>query len=137
MMLGQQPKERMPLLWQCSNVSMVLLKKSDLFKMVIPSKIFESMAMQRPLVLGVDGESRAIVEQAQAGLCIEPENAAELARRVVDLADNRKLCEELGQNGRRYVTEHYDRSELAAKYEHLLVRLASRASNASAASLGQ
>ena len=134
-MLGQQPKEKMPLLWQCSNASMVLLKKSDLFKMVIPSKIFESMAMQRPLILGVEGESRAIVEQARAGLCIEPQNAAELARCVLNLAADRHLCEELGRNGRRYVAEHYDRTALGAKYEYVLARLASRASGAAAASV--
>jgi len=133
-MLDQQPKDKMPLLWQCSNVSMVLLKKSDLFKMVIPSKIFESMAMQRPLILGVEGESRAIVEHARAGLCIEPQNATELARCVVDLAGNKKLCDELGRNGRRYVAEHYDRTALAAKYESVLARLATRTSGAAAAS---
>jgi glycosyltransferase involved in cell wall biosynthesis len=135
MMPGQQPKERMPFLWQCSHVSLVLLKKSDLFKMVIPSKIFESMAMQRPIILGVEGESRAIVEAARAGRCIEPENAAELARIVAELADNPALCDELGRNGRRYVADHYDRGVLAAKYERLLARLARRESGAATASV--
>jgi glycosyltransferase involved in cell wall biosynthesis len=116
----------MPFLWQCSNVSMVLLKKSKLFEMVIPSKIFESMAMEKPVILGVEGESREIIETARSGLCIEPENAAELARCVVELADKPELCMELGQSGRRYVTEHYDRRVLAAKYEQLMVRLANR-----------
>src|SRR5205085_3130614 len=114
MMPGQQPKDKMPFLWQCSHASLVLLKKSDLFKMVIPSKIFESMAMQRPIILGVEGESQAIVEAAHAGRCIEPENAAELARSVAELADNPGLCDELGRNGRKYVAEHYDRGVLAA-----------------------
>jgi glycosyltransferase involved in cell wall biosynthesis len=124
MMLDQQPKQKMPFLWQCSNVSMVLLKKSHMFKMVIPSKIFESMAMQIPLILGVEGESREIIETARSGLCIEPQNATELARCVADLADKPELCEELGRNGRRYVSEHYDRHVLAAKYERLMVQLA-------------
>jgi len=125
-MLDQQPKKRMPFLWQCSNVSMVLLKKSDLFKLVIPSKIFECMAMQIPVVLGVEGESREIIEAAQSGLCIEPQNADELARCVARLADKPELCKELGQNGRRYVAEHFDRQMLAARYERLMARLANR-----------
>jgi len=124
--LGQQAKGRMPLLWRRSSASMVLLKRSELFKLVIPSKIFESMAMRRPIILGVDGESRQIVEQARAGLCIEPENAAELARRVVELADDRQLCAQLGANGRSYVAEHYDRIALARKYEDLMSRVVSR-----------
>ena len=69
-MLGQQPKERMPVLWAAADVSLVLLKRSDLFKTVIPSKIFEAMAMERPLILGVEGEAKALVEEAGAGTCI-------------------------------------------------------------------
>jgi glycosyltransferase involved in cell wall biosynthesis len=133
MMLGQQPKEKMPFLWQCSNASMVLLKKSDLFKIVIPSKIFESMAMQRPIILGVEGESREIVEAARAGLCIEPQNAADLARSVAHLADNPEYCDELGRNGRTFVAEHYDRAALSARYEHLMARLVAGTMGADAA----
>jgi glycosyltransferase involved in cell wall biosynthesis len=132
MMLDQQPKQKMPFLWQCSDVSMVLLKKSALFEMVIPSKIFESMAMQKPVILGVEGESREIIETARSGLCIEPQNAAALARCVAELADKPELCKELGQNGRRFVTEYYDRRLLAANYEQLMVRLADRESTVNA-----
>ena len=132
MMLDQQPKQKMPFLWQCSNVSMVLLKKSDLFEMVIPSKIFESMAMQKPVILGVEGESCEVSETARSGLCIEPQNAAALARCVAELADKPELCKELGQNGRRFVTEYYDRRLLAANYEQLMVRLADRESTVNA-----
>jgi len=123
-MLDQQPKHRMPLLWQCCAVSMVLLKRSPAFEKVIPSKIFESMAMQKPVVLGVLGESRCIVEAAQAGVCIEPEDAAQLARCIAELADNPELCVRLGRNGRAYVAEHYDRQSLAMKFERLMARLA-------------
>jgi len=133
-MLDQQPKQRMPLLWQCSNVSMVLLKKSNLFEMVIPSKIFESMAMQKPVILGVEGESRQIIETARSGLCIEPQNAAQLAHSVVELADKPELCSELGRNGRTYVTENFDRRVLAAKYEQLIARMANREFRADTAS---
>jgi len=123
-MLEQQPKSRMPYWWQCSSASMVLLRKSDLFKKVIPSKIFESMAMRKPIVLGVEGESREIVAAAGAGVCISPESACELAKRIVDLAGDPGWCEVLGRNGRQYVGEHYDRRVLAAQYEALLHALA-------------
>jgi len=131
LILGQQPKQSMPRLWQRSNASLVLLMRSDLFRMVIPSKIFESMAMQRPIILGVEGESRAIVEQANAGICIEPESARALANAVTELADDPQLGARLGVNGRKYVAEHYDRRMLGAKYEALLARLAQPALGAS------
>ncbi len=74
-MLDQLPKASMPALWSLTDVSLVLLKKSDLFRTVIPSKIFESMAMEVPIVLGVEGKVQAMIEEAESGLCIQPESA--------------------------------------------------------------
>lgn len=116
LMLPQQPKERMPEIINASDACMVLLKKTDLFKTVIPSKIFEAMAMERPIILGVEGESREIVEEGCCGLCIEPENAAELADAIRRLRDDGKLADELGQNGRRFVSTVFNREELARRY---------------------
>ncbi len=123
MLLGQQAKSKMPHLWASSNVSLVLLKKSDLFKSVIPSKIFESMAMQKPIILGVEGESQEIIEAANSGRCITPENSAQLAQRILELRDNPALCSELGENGRKYVAEHFDRTSLARRYEAVMQSL--------------
>ena len=122
-MLDQQPKEKMPYLWALSDVSLVLLKKSELFTTVIPSKIFESMAMEKPIILGVEGESAGIIRAAEAGFCIEPENNHELAERVLELYRNRDLAAKLGTNGRRHAAEHYDRTVLARRYESLLASL--------------
>ncbi len=115
MMLDQQPKSRMPEFWALSDVSLVLLKKSDLFKTVIPSKIFESLAMAKPIVLGVEGESADLLRAAQAGLCIEPEDADQLVARVMELSHDTQLCQRLGRNGRRFVMEQFDRIILARK----------------------
>lgn len=115
MMLDQQPKSRMPELWALSDVSLVLLKKSDLFKTVIPSKIFESLAMAKPIVLGVEGESADLLRAAQAGLCIEPEDADQLVARVLELSRDTQLRQRLGSSGRRFVMEQFDRIILARK----------------------
>ncbi|HWF62590.1 MAG TPA: glycosyltransferase family 4 protein [Nitrospira sp.] len=114
-MLDQQPKSRMREFWALSNISLVLLKKSDLFKTVIPSKIFESLAMAKPIILGVEGESADLLRAAKAGICIEPEHADDLAARVLDLSQNPERCRQLGKNGRQYVMEHFDRTVLARK----------------------
>jgi glycosyltransferase involved in cell wall biosynthesis len=119
-MLDQQPKIRMREFWALSNIGLVLLKKSDLFKTVIPSKIFESLAMAKPIILGVQGESADLLREAQAGVCIEPEHADELAARVLELSQNPELCQQLGRNGRRYVVEHFNRIRLAKKLAFVL-----------------
>jgi glycosyltransferase involved in cell wall biosynthesis len=121
LMLPQQPKEKMPGFLAASDVSMILLKKNDLFKTVIPSKMFEAMAMERPLVIGVDGESRQIVEDGQCGIYIEPENHEELARVVLKLYHDRELLKTMGENGKSYVENNYNREILAKKYLNTLL----------------
>jgi glycosyltransferase involved in cell wall biosynthesis len=129
-MLGQQPKELMPQIWALSAASLVLLRKLPLFETVIPSKIFESMAMARPIILGVGGEAREIVEEAQAGLAIEPESSASLCAAVLKLADSPTLARQLGVNGQRYVTAHFDRRVLARRFESVLAALQQHATEA-------
>lgn len=121
LMLPQQPKEKITGFLAASDVCMVLLKKNDLFKTVIPSKMFEAMAMERPIILGVDGECRQIVEDAQCGMFIEPENHDELARSVEKLSLNPELVKIMGMNGRRFVLKNYNREVLANKYFNILL----------------
>lgn len=123
---GQLPKSEMPAIWDATDASMILLRKSDTFTKVLPSKMFEAMAMECPIVLGVQGEAKALLDEAGAGIAIEPENAGELAAAVVRLADDVKFRERLGRQGGAYVREHYDRSKLAARYLDLLEATATR-----------
>jgi glycosyltransferase involved in cell wall biosynthesis len=120
LMLPQQPKERMPELLAASDASMVLLRKTDLFKTVIPSKIFEAMAMERPVILGVDGETKEIIEEADCGVCIEPENHHQLAEAVLSLYNDPALLQRLGRNGKTSVMSCYDREKLAGDYLQVL-----------------
>lgn len=119
-LLDQQPKKNMPELWSLSSVSVVLLKKSELFKTVIPSKIVESMAMERPVILGVEGESAELVLSAGGGICIEPESSKDLAMQVLKLYRDPMLRKELGSSGRRYVLEHFDRQVLARRFADVI-----------------
>ena len=90
------------------------LKKSDLFKTVIPSKIFETAAMGKPILLGVDGESRAIIESYNAGLFFEPENQSHFLEKLNDLKSNPDLYQGLKQ-GCSSLAKAFDRRKLASK----------------------
>ncbi|MGZ8996820.1 MAG: glycosyltransferase, partial [Rhodospirillales bacterium] len=92
---------------------------------VIPSKIFESMAMGKPIILGVRGESLELVKAADAGIGIEPENADALASTIRRLADDKALCHRLGTNGQTCVRANFDRRQLAAKFLVLLKKMIS------------
>ena len=121
--VDQQLRGEIPAYICASDACLVLLKKNDLFKTVIPSKMLEFMACARPVILGVDGQARKILEEAQAGICIEPENPMELAEAISRLALDGQLRETLGRNGRRHVLQHFSRRQTATTYIEVLRRL--------------
>jgi glycosyltransferase involved in cell wall biosynthesis len=98
------------------DVSLVLLKNTPLFETVIPSKIFEAMEFQKPILLGVRGESADIVAtQTQSGIAFTPEDADEMLTHLRDLRDNPDKCAEYGARGRAAVENSFRRTRLAAK----------------------
>ena len=121
--LDQQPREKIPAFISASDACLVLLKKTDVFKTVIPTKMLEFMSCARPVILGVDGQARQIVEDAEAGLVIEPENSAALVAAVNRLSADRALGASLGQKGRQYILQHFSRGRTAEKYIEVLQRL--------------
>jgi glycosyltransferase involved in cell wall biosynthesis len=121
--LDQQPREKIPAFISASDVCLVLLKKADVFKTVIPTKMLEFMSCARPVILGVDGQARQIVEDAGAGLVIEPENAAALVQAVNQLSADRELGVRLGQKGREYILRNFSRGRTAEKYIDVLQSL--------------
>jgi glycosyltransferase involved in cell wall biosynthesis len=123
--VDQQPRADIPRFIAASDACLVLLKKTELFKTVIPSKMFEYMGMGKPVILGVEGESREILQQANAGLAIASESASELVAAILRLYNDRRLCQALGENGRRFVIKHYDRARLADHYAAALRRISS------------
>ncbi len=134
---GQQPRERVPLFIGASDVCLVPLRRADVFKTVIPSKMLEVMACARPVILSVDGQARAILEDAKAGRCVRPEDAGALTDAVVDLAWRAGERERLGASGRACIERHYLRERLAGEYAGLLARLTGAPALAAPVTLGQ
>ncbi len=121
---GRLPKEKIPTVLASSDCCLIHLRGTKLFATVIPSKIFETMAMQRPMVMGVRGVAREIVMEAGAGVPMAPESDEELALILADMTDDREAAAEMGRDARRFVLENYNRDDLAARYLELLHRVA-------------
>ena len=105
--LDQQPRDTIPAFISAADACLVLLKKTDVFKTVIPTKMLEFMACARPVILGVEGQAQQIMEEAGAGIAIEPENAEALVRAIQQLVSDRSLCEALGKRGREHILRHF------------------------------
>jgi colanic acid biosynthesis glycosyl transferase WcaI len=121
--VDQQPREKIPAYICASDACMVLLKKTDLFKTVIPTKMLEFMSCERPVILGVDGQARSILEEAGGGLVIEPENSNALVNAIRLLAGNHELVHKLGQSGREHMLRKFSRRHTAERYISVLENL--------------
>jgi glycosyltransferase involved in cell wall biosynthesis len=121
------PKSEMPSVVKSIDVALVPLKNLPLFQGAIPSKVFEALAMEKPLLLGVDGEARKhFITQAKAGLFFEPENAEDLAKQVRDFAQNPEKIKEMGVNARNYVSTHFNRNSIARVFHDQLNELSAK-----------
>jgi len=118
------PKDEVARYWSLLDASIIHLKRSDLFRSVIPSKLFECMGMGIPVLHGVEGESAAIVERERVGVVFEPENAEELCRQLRELADDAQLRERFRACG-VMAAARYDRKTLAMRMLRLLEAVAS------------
>jgi hypothetical protein len=113
------PKAEVPRYWSLLDVSIIHLKKMELFTSVIPSKLFECMAMGLPVLHGVAGESADIVNDNKVGMVFEPEDAQALYQHLVELKNNPKLYADF--QSRCLVAAHkYDRTNLGKEFLVLL-----------------
>ena len=107
-------KNNMPEVISSMDAAIIPLKKLDIFLGAIPSKIFESLAMKKPIILGVDGEAKELfINKGECGLFYEPENIKELSNVILKLAKSDKLKRMLGENGRNYVEKNFNRDTIA------------------------
>ncbi len=120
---GRQPKSEMPAFLAATDACLVHLTRTELFKTVLPSKIFEAAAMRKPIVLGVEGFAAELVAGAEAGICIQPENERELLEAALKLAADPALARQLGATGYERIATRYTYDRLAQVYANLLTRL--------------
>lgn len=112
----QQSRGRVAQYYAASDVCLVPLRKTELFTKNIPSKIYEVMAAGKPIVIGTDGESRRLVESAEAGIAAAPEDADDLASKIMYLAEHRDESRRLGDNGREFARRCCDYRVRAQEY---------------------
>jgi len=127
-MYGMIPKDQVPDYLSIVDVSLINLRKSENFKTVLPSKIFESSAMGKPILLGVDGEARKLVELYSAGIFFEPENEAEFISKLLLLRNDNSLYDNM-KSGCRKLAADFDRKRLAREMKELLKEVEGKSQN--------
>lgn len=118
-----QPRERLPEVLASADVSLVSLQRG-MGSGSQPSKMYSIFASGRPMILCVDEDSNPwkLLEQAQAGLCLPPENPTALAAAILYLKNTPHLCQEFGEKGRHWAEKRHSPEAGAREIESLLLR---------------
>ena len=114
-------KEEVPLYLSICDISLAPLKNRDNFKTVIPSKIFEASAMEKPTLLGVQGQAQKILEKYNAGICFEPENEKDFIMKLSMIKDEKRYLEY--KKGCKVLAKAYDRKKLAKEMLKIIEKL--------------
>lgn len=117
-MLPSVPKTEVKRYISILDICLINLRRSPLFTTVIPSKIFENAAMEIPILMGVEGEAKDIVEHYGAGYCFAPEDEADFTAKLhlLENKENYARCQE----GCRLLAADFDRKVLADKMLEIL-----------------
>lgn len=99
-----------------SDMGASVLKKVDTFKTIYSNKTFDYMSCKTPILLAIDGVSRELVEKAQCGIYVEPENAKDIADKLKAIYTQAERLKEMGENGYKYAKQYFDREILAEEY---------------------
>lgn len=120
-LLGRYPAEMMPYFFSRADALLLTLRDEPIFSLTVPGKLQSYLAAGKPILAGLNGEGAELVEKARAGLTCPAETPGVLAENVLTLY--RMPLEErnqLGENGRQFCLEHFNRQNLFEKLEKLM-----------------
>jgi glycosyltransferase involved in cell wall biosynthesis len=115
------PKISLPEIWKATDVLFLPLRNIEINKGVVPAKSFEAMAMKVPMLLGADGEAKKLfIDEGDAGLAFIPENEEDFISKVLFLYNNKEEKKRLGENGRKYAEQKFDRRIISDDFYNFL-----------------
>jgi colanic acid biosynthesis glycosyl transferase WcaI len=119
-LMDEQPRPAIPALISAADAAIIPLRKLEIFKGALPSKMFDSWACERPVLLSVDGEARRVMEAAEAGVFVNPEDAPALAQAILNLREQPEVGRQMGLRGRAFTERHYSRRAQAEQLDRIM-----------------
>lgn len=114
------PNSQIPEFLSIADVCLVHLRKNELYKITIPCKIYEYMAMEKPVIIGVGGDALDLIVNSGCGIGTEPESPDDLAGAVLELYNNSDIRMRMGENGRKSAVANYSKEKIISQYIDLI-----------------
>ena len=111
------PKSKMQSIIMETDTTIVPLKRLDLFKGAIPSKIFENLALKKPIILGLEGEAKDLfIDEGHCGVNFVPEDYNDLKDKILYIYNHPQEAKQMGENGLRYASQKFNRDIIAQEF---------------------
>jgi glycosyltransferase involved in cell wall biosynthesis len=111
------PGNMVPCYLKHADVCLTNLKKVESFKLVRPNKLFQYMALSKPIICGIWGESKDIVvDEAKSGIYVDFDDAENAAKEINEMIKDTTQLKYYGENGRLYIQKYGDRRKIFEEY---------------------
>jgi len=120
-LLSERPATEIARYISAFDLHLVPLRKCPLFEGAMPTKMFDGMACERPILLGANGEARRALEAAEAGVAVDFDNPAAVWAAILELKASPERRRAMGRNGRAFVVKRFSRENGAAELERCLL----------------
>ncbi|HEX7320353.1 MAG TPA: glycosyltransferase family 4 protein [bacterium] len=121
--LPPQPNTLTHVLLSTAGCSVIPLKNLPSLRMTIPSKLFDYMGCGCPIILSASGEAVDMLRSSGAGVCVEPENADQLANAILNLYNNKNTCNEYSQKGKKAVNSIFSSEKAIDTINNIVTRV--------------
>lgn len=117
---GRKPLEEMPSFYEKADAMLITLKADPILSMTLPGKVQSYMAVGKPIIGAIDGETQKVIEDASCGYCGKAEDAEKLAENIKKFIQNSEK-KTLGENARNYYEKHFEQVKFMDKLEKYLI----------------
>lgn len=117
---GRRPLEEMPKFYAMSDAMLVTLQADEVLSMTLPGKVQSYMAVGKPIIGAIDGETKKVIEDAKCGYCGRAEVAEALAENIRNFVKNPDK-DLMGKNAREYYEKHFEQGKFMDRLEAVII----------------
>lgn len=115
---GRKDISQMPYVYSKSNIMLITMRKNDLLSLTLPGKVQTYLAAGKPILGAIDGETKLVIEESQAGYVCEAENYKEFSALILKAKNDTNL-DKKGISGLNYYKDNFSKNSFFKKLENI------------------
>lgn len=114
---GRRPLKEMLEFYAKADAMLVTLKADPVLSFTLPGKVQSYMAVGKPIIGAINGETAEVIGEARCGYCGRAEDADELVKNIELFVESTEK-QQMGLNARSFYEKYFDRVKFMDKLEN-------------------